>query len=169
MIDEKNFYENDELPDNRQKQKMWKNIDSGIKPKTRLVFRIKDMPSFYYGMAASLIILFTAIGIYTSARQFMYNAKPGEIKLNTAYQSAVKEFERVVPVALATMPQTENIKEYIAVKKEQLSYLDMAIEEIKGETGTTDITPIKQIKLRQLYFAKLKVLREIIDKGEIEL
>lgn len=169
MIEENRYYEEDELPDLKQKNRMWKNIETGLKPKRKVVFRIKDMTSFYYGIAASFVLIFAAIGVYSTARQFLYNSKPNEQKLNTAYQSAVKEFERVIPVALATMPQSENTREFIAAKKEQLNYLDAAIEEVKRESGTTDITPLKQIRLRQLYFSKLKVLQEIIDKGDVEL
>ncbi len=169
MINDNDFYEDDDMPDNRQKNKMWKKIEAGIKPKHKVIFNIKHLPSFYYGMAASFLLIFSSIGLFTTAKQLLYEAKPGELKLNTAYQSAVKEFERVIPVALSTMPQSENTREYITAKKEQLNYLDAAIEEIKRETGSTDLTPLKQIRLRQLYFAKLKVLQEIIDKGEVEL
>lgn len=169
MLNKNNYYGNDDFPDLNKKKKMWNNIEAGIKPKRKFIFRIKDLPSFYYGVAASFIFFFTSIGVYTTAKQFIYNSKPEEVKLNSAYQSAIREFEKVVPTAISTMPQATNVKEYIASKKEQLNYIESAIEEMKNDTHGGSLTQLKQIRLRQLYYAKLKVLQEIIDKGEIEL
>lgn len=169
MLNDNNFYADDDVPTPQQKNAMWKSIEKGIKPEKRIVFRIKDLPSFYYGIAATFIFFFAAIGIYTSAKQFIYNAKPEEIKLNTAYQSAINEFEKVVPSAISTMPQSINVQQYIAAKKEQLEFINSAINEFKKENGNTDLNALKQIRLRQLYNAKLKVLQEIIDKGEVDL
>jgi hypothetical protein len=164
-----NFYDDETLPGPDIKRKMWKNIEKGIKPERKRFLGISDMPSFYFGIAFSVVLFFAAIGVYTVGRQVIYNAKPEEVKLNAAYQSAVKEFEKVVPVVVSSGSQSENMREYIAAKKEQLAFIDSAINNLLKELGTTDLTPVKQARLRQLYFSKIKTLQEMIDKGDVEL
>jgi hypothetical protein len=169
MINNQEFYADDDNPSSKQKKQIWRHIQKEIKPETSLIFRIKDMRSFYYGIAASFLFFFAAVGLYTTGKQIIYNSKPEEMKLNGAYQSAIKEFEKVVPAVVSNVSQTGDMKDYLNSKKEQLNYINAAITDIKNEMGSADLTPIKQIRLRQLYNAKLRVLQEIIDKGDMEL
>jgi len=169
MIEKLKFYSENDNPSKNQQKKIWKGINRSITPGKKLIFRISDMRSFYYGMAASFLFIFASIGVYTTAKNVLYNMKPEEVKLDNAYQSAIKEFQKVVPSYEHASQKSENIKVFVNMKEEQLKYLDENIAAIRKETGTTDLSPLKQMYLRQLYAAKLKVLQEIIGTGEIDI
>ncbi|MFA4924052.1 MAG: hypothetical protein WC557_07665 [Ignavibacteriaceae bacterium] len=169
MIDKSKFYSDDDSPTKNQQKEIWKGINRNINPRKKIIFHISDMRSFYYGIAASFIFIFAVIGVYSTAKNVLYNMKPEEVKLDNAYQSAIREFQKVVPSVAFASQKSENAKAYVNLKEEQLRYIDENISTIKSETGTTDLSPLKQLRLRQLYAAKLKALQEIIDNGEIDI
>ena len=169
MMDKSKFYSNDDSPTKKQQKEIWNGINRNINPRKKAFFHISDMRSFYYGVAASFVFIFASIGVYTTAKNVLYNMKPEEVKLDNAYQSAIHEFQKVVPSFEFASQKSENVKSFVNMKEEQLRFIDENISLIKSETGTTDLSPLKQIHLRQLYAAKLKVLQEIIDKGEIDI
>ena len=169
MVDKSKFYSDDDSPTEKQQKKIWTDINGKINPRKKIFFHISDMRSFYYGIAASFILIFAVIGVYSTAKNILYNMKPEEVKLDNAYQSAIHEFQKVVPSFELASQKSENVKAFVNLKEGQLKYLDENISIIKSETGTTDLSPLKQMHLRQLYAAKLKVLQEIIDKGEIDI
>lgn len=169
MLKDKDFYNLQDNPTERQKKLIWEEINKNIKTSHRWAFHISDMRSFYYGIAAAVVLFFLSVGVYTTISQMIFNMKPGEVKLDTAYQSAIKEFEKVVPAVISSQPQSGNMRGYINSKWEQLRLLDNAILQLRNEIGGSDLTPLKQARLRQLYVEKLKVLQEMVDQGEIEL
>lgn len=169
MIEKSKFYSENDNPSKNQQKKIWKGVRRNINQERKLIFRISDTRSFYYGVAASFLFLFASIGVYTTAKNMLYNMKPEEVKLDNAYQAAIKEFQKVVPSYEHASHKSENIKVFVNMKEEQLKYLDENIATIRREMGTTDLSPLKQMYLRQLYAAKLKVLLEIIGNGEIDI
>ena len=169
MIDKSKFYSDDDSPTKKQHKEIWNGIIRNINPRKKAFFHISDMRSFYYGIAASFVFIFASIGVYTTAKNVLCNMKPEEVKLDNAHQSAIHEFQKVVPLFELASQKSENVKAFVNLKEEQLRFIDENISIIKGETRTTDLSPLKQLRLRQLYAAKLKVLQEIIDKGEIDI
>lgn len=165
MINKDKFY-SEHMPDIKAKSRMWKNIERKTKPEKKLFFILHTMPGFYYGMAAAVVLFFTFYGVYSFGRNLLYDMKPEEIKLNKAYQSAINEFEKVVP-AVNTGNYYE--RDLYSAKMEQLRQIETAILELRRETYNNDLTPLKQLHLRQLYVNKLKILLEIIEQGEINL
>lgn len=169
MIDKDDFYKIDESPDYITRRKIWKKVERNIKPAGISFLNIHDSRSFYFGMAASFVLVFFLIGVYTSARALLYEVKPEEVKLNTAYQSAIHEFERVVPAVISNIPETSIKRSVVASKMEELNYINQAIEELKKENLNHDLSPLKQISLRQLYINKLKTLQDILEQGEVTI
>ncbi len=169
MIEKEKFYNQQDYPDSGTKNRIWKNIEKNIKTERQKFFIIGDMPSFYYGMAATIILFFVFYGVFSFGRNFIYQSKPEEIKLNSAYQSAIKEFENVMPAVASTEISFNNEKSYLNIKMEQLRQIDNAIKELRGEMKNNDLTPLKQLSLRQLYISKMKILIDIIEQGEIKL
>lgn len=166
MINKDDFYM-ENSPDTKTKKKIWDNIEREINPGKKVFFNIHALPGFYYGMAAAVVLFFTFYGVYSFGKSIVYQMKPEEIKLNTAYQSAIREFEKVVPAAVTTGGFQQ--KDLLSSKMEQLSQIETAILELKRETYNNDLTPLKQLHLRQLYVTKLKILLEIIEQGEVRL
>jgi len=169
MIEKEEFYKRNESPDYFTQKKIWKNVERSIKPLGISFLNVHDPRSFYFGMAASFILIFFLIGVYTSAKALLYEVKPEEVKLNTAYQSAIKEFERVIPDVVSNIPQTSIKRSVVAVKMEELNYINSAIEELRKENLNHDLSPLKQMSLRQLYINKLKTLQDILEQGEVSI
>jgi hypothetical protein len=169
MIDPGKFYTHDELPDRSAKTRMWQNITRELRHAKYPLSYVVDKRSFFWGVAASVIIYFTSVGIYTTVKQSVQNSRPDVVKLDAAYQSAINEFERVVPQTVSNTVADPNAKNYIVVRKEQLSKINEAIAGLRSESTGADLSSLKQRKLRELYGMKLKVLQEMIENGEIEL
>lgn len=166
MINKDEFYmENN--PDNKTKNRIWKNIEKEIKPDRNTIFNLHKLPGFYYGMASAVVLFFSLYGVFSFGKGVLYQMKPEELKLNTAYQSAIQEFEKVVPAAVTTGNYYE--RDRISAKMEELNQIETAILELRKETHNNDLTTLKQLHLRQLYITKLKILLEIIEQGEVKL
>ncbi|MBI4429008.1 MAG: hypothetical protein HY562_07800 [Ignavibacteriales bacterium] len=167
MIHPDQFYSADDYPADRQRASMWARIRREMGGPSRFLF-LADRRSFFHGMAASFLVMFAAVGVYTTARGAIEYSQPQAVKLDRAYQSAIREFERI---AIQTMDgsQSELSKELSLTRKEHLELLDKAINELKLETNSNDFSSLKRVRLRQLYSLKLKLLQEMVEQGEIEL
>ncbi|MFI5252213.1 MAG: hypothetical protein ACHQQQ_07255 [Bacteroidota bacterium] len=169
MITPEKFYDKTDLPDRARKIRMWQNIRQEIHKPKFLSLYVADTRSFIWGMAAAVLIYFASVGVYTTVRQSIQNSQPQVVRLDAAYQSAIKEFENVVPIAGAGGSANPGEVNYITLRKDQLSKIDGAITGLKSESMGADLSTLKQQKLRELYTMKLKVLQEMIENGEVEL
>ncbi len=169
MIEKDKFYTPSELPDDSTTSRMWNTIEDELHPKKTSLFSVVDRRSFLYGIAASFILYFAIVGVYTTIQRTQEKAKPELVRLDEAYQSAIKDFETIIPQLLSASVTSEKDKQYVEVRREELRKLDEAITTFKKEIGGVDCSPLSQLRLRQLYSMKLTVLQELIDKGEKEL
>ena len=167
MIHPDTFYSENDHPGPHQIKSMWARIKNEISP-SRKFFFLSDRRSFLYGMAASIVLMFTAVGLYTTLKGAIELSQPQAVKLDRAYQSAIREFEEVMFQAVGGN-QNELNKELVLTRKEHLQLLDAAISELKQETNSNDLSSLKRARLRQLYSLKLKLLQEMVEQGEIEL
>jgi hypothetical protein len=167
MIHPDSFYSKNDSPTPGQRRSMWANVRKSLRPSAKLFF-LSDRRSFLYGMAASFLLLFSAVGVYTTVRSAVEYGQPQEIKLDQAYQSAIREFEKV---ALQTTKDNQAglTQELLLTRKEQLQMLEKAINELRKETNSHDLSEMKRAKLRHLYSLKLRLLQEMVEQGEIEL
>ena len=167
MIHPDTFYSENDNPAPHQMRSMWARIRRGISSSPKFFF-LSDRKSFLYGMAASIVLMFTAVGIYTTLKGAIEFSQPQAVKLDRAYQSAIREFEKVALQAVGGNQNDLN-KELVFTKKEHLQLLDAASSELKRETNSNDLSSLKRARLRQLYSLKLKLLQEMVEQGEIEL
>ncbi|HTY38361.1 MAG TPA: hypothetical protein VMH23_14680 [Bacteroidota bacterium] len=168
MIDPKEFYDENEIPGRKSQDAMWRSIErSTLRP--RAYAFIQDGRSFVFGMAASVILGLALFGSWTLARQVMENSQPTPLKLERAYVSAIREFERVVPAATTNIAERPSLAGQLQSRQEQLKLINSAIAALRDETGGRDLSPLKREKLRGLYSQELKILQEMIEEGEIEL
>lgn len=167
MIDPDKFYSKSDSPNEKVKRKMWNSIKQSLFPSVNTTSFKFERRSFAYGMAASFILIFTSIGIYSSFTRIIEVAQPQEIRLESAYQTAIREFENV---ALSNDNRsTSSVNdEKRSTLNIQLRFLNNAIEELRKETRTNDLSPLKRLRLHELYNMKLKLLQEMIQQGEIE-
>ncbi|MBI5215316.1 MAG: hypothetical protein HY960_06145 [Ignavibacteriae bacterium] len=163
------FYSQHEHPDNETKTRMWRHIKKETTAPSSSLLYIESKRSFIYGIAAAVLLYFTSVGIYSTIQQKIENGKPQEVRFNEAYQSAIQDFEQVLPNLINGSFANEKEREYVQVRKEQLAKIDAAIATFYSERGTGDITPLAQSRLRNLYSMKLQVLQQMIDQGEIVL
>ncbi|MBI3579240.1 MAG: hypothetical protein HY276_11670 [Ignavibacteriales bacterium] len=162
------YYQPQDAPDSASKTKMWRAIEKEIAPHRFSLFVINDTRSFVYGMAAAFVLYLSTVGAFTLIKQSIENGQPSVVQVDKAYQSAIHEFEKVVPRATSSVqsPQTSDV---LLARKDQLKLLEIAINDLKSETPNIDLSPLKRMKLRQLYSLKLQILQQMIENGEIEL
>jgi hypothetical protein len=169
MINPEQFYGSGDIPSPERRRNMWNKIEEEVIDKKKSFLFIPDRISFVYGIAASVILYFTAIGVTSTLRNAVADSRPEVVRLDEAYRSAIEQFERVVPLSISNASQDEQRTSYLSARKAQLQKLENAINELKRETSGADLSALKQKRLRQLYSLKLQVLQEMIENGEIEL
>ena len=169
MIEPGDFYKSGDVPDNRSKDAMWRSIQrstSSIRPQSMLV---RDRRSFMYGMAASIVLGLALVGAWTLAHQAFENAQPTPLRLEQAYVSAIREFEHVVPAVTTKNADRPQLAGQLRDRQQQLTLINAAIANLRKETNSRDLSPLKRERLRGLYSQELKILQEMIEEGEIEL
>ena len=158
------FYQGDDIPSRSTKQRIWRSIDRILQPHPPL-FSVPDARSFVYGIAASFLVLLSSYGLYHMVERFTAVDRPAELRFDAAYQSAIQEFERILPSA-ADAKESDPGQEALEARLQQIRLIDAAIKELRTDIARTDISPVTHSRLRQLYGLKLRVLLEIIEKGE---
>ncbi len=161
------FYRNEDLPSDTARERMWRAVSRSTGHSRAFVI-IRDTRSFFSGMAAAVILLLSGTGVYSLVSGFLESREPREIRFDDAYQSAIREFESVLP-SKATIASTEPAADVIQSKFSQLKLIDAAISELRSDIARTDLSPLKRSRLYRLYSMKLGVLQEIIEQGGIEL
>jgi len=169
MIRPEEFYTPNDLPDKRKKEAMWAGIRGRLAPPQAEPFLVRDRRSFLFGMAASLILGLALYGGWSITRQAFEEARPQPIRLEQAYVSAIREFERVVPSVIVKSSQMPQSAGQLTQRRDQLKLVDAAIAELRRQTNGSDLSPLKRDHLRQLYSMKLNILQQMIEEGEIEI
>lgn len=168
MIDRKNFYSERDYPTASARKRMWQAVEAFVGGRKQAVLFAFDRRSFVYGLAASMILMFTSVGVYTTVKNALEYSQPQAIRLDNAYQSAIHEFEEVAARGLLRGGPTTN-DEIVSDKREQIRQLDAAINQLRRETNARDLSTLKRARLRELFSMKLKLLQEMVEQGEIEL
>jgi len=169
MITPQQFYGANDLPDGKTSKRIWRGITREIAPHHGLFFFVEDRRSFAYGFGAALLFYLASVGAFQVARDAIEGSQPAVVKIDRAYQSAIDQFERVVPAVIVHAPQTPQATDQLSSRTEQLHLIDGAIRELRQQTNGNDISPITRERLRQLYSAKLQILQQMIEQGEIGL
>jgi hypothetical protein len=169
MIRPEKYYSKLDIPDRKTQNKMWNEIQKGIHPAKRTHFMIPDRRSFLYGIAASILIYLSSVGIYHLISDFIERSQPPVVRIDNAYSSAIMEFERVIPIATPAVTQSQQSLGRKKIWEEQLRLLDNAIKELRIEINHNDLSLLKQARLRSLYSMKLQIFQKMIEQGDIEL
>jgi len=169
MIKPDKYYSKEDHPTSQSKKRMWYNISRKLASRKSSFLFIPDKRSFIYGIAASFILYFAVLGIADRIKQTIEQSQPQVVKVDKAYQSAIREFEKIAPQVKYTAATNRTGQDYASVRKEQLDNLDATIESLRKETPFGDLSPLLQTRLRQLYSMKLQILQDMIENGEITL
>ncbi len=168
MIQPGLFYEGTGVPSDQRKQLLWRGISRAIAGRQSGSSARFDRTSFLWGIAASFLLLFACIGFYATLNLIAEQNQPRQLKLERAYQSAIREFELVARTESDSHISNQNI-EPRDVRAEQLKQLDSAILRLRSEMRGKDLSPMLQSRLRSLYGLKLQTLQQMIEQGDLEL
>ena len=169
MIDKKDFYEPDESISPSVKKELWKNINSSITPQKEKSFWSFEYRSFAFGMAATVILFFTFIGVKSTVSNFIYENKSYNEKINNSYQEVIGSFEKTLPLILANKERSIKLDDILSEKTEELKVINYAINEFKDNSNSIENSPIKEERIRKLYRMKLEIINDIIELEEREL
>ncbi|MFA6542486.1 MAG: hypothetical protein WCT99_12880 [Bacteroidota bacterium] len=168
MIDPKQFYPEEDHPGRETRNAIWRGISQRLSLSRRSSVFVFDRKSFAYGMAVSIVLIFAIAGMYTTYRQIVEHAQPQEIRTDRAYQSAIHELESAA-YSVNTSHGSPEKDQLSVLRKTRLTYLNGAIDELKRELNSHDLSPLKRQRLRELYTLKLTLLQEMLQQGDIEL
>ncbi len=161
------YYTEDDTLSTETRNRLWRQIARSMGQR-RVLFAIRDARSFFAGMAAAVILFLSGAGFLSLMNAFIDARQPQEIRFDDAYRSAIREFESLVPPA-TPVTLTEPAADALQSKLRQVVLIDSAIVQLRSEIARTDVSPLKRLRLRQLYNMKLQVLQDIIQLGDFEL
>jgi hypothetical protein len=168
MMTPDDFYTDKDHPGTIRTNRMWKRISAELFQE-RTEYRIRfDRKSFLYGVAASFILYFAGLGAAGSIQRYIEQTQPAEVRTDKAYRSAIKEFEQIV-LTSETGTVQEGKDDLAALRRIRLQYLNSAIEELRSEMGTNDLSPLKRQRLNRFYDLKLTLLQDMLRQGELHL
>lgn len=159
------FYRDEDDPSPAARKRMW-NIVATRTNASMPFLSIRDGRSFLYGMAASFLLLLSVAGAWTILERTMRAYQPAELRFDSAYQSAIEEFENALP-SLSLSSRGVEKTEAVKAKFQQLVLIDAAIKDLRSDLAHTDLSAVKQSRLRQLYSMKLQVLQDLIEQGDL--
>lgn len=168
MIDPKNYYDHHDGPTEPRKKTMWNHIEREITPGRSPMLIIADRRSFYFGIAAAVILYCAGIGVFHVVSNAFQQSRPDVMKVDRAVQTAITALEQAMPAVLTTVRE-EPVRERLNSRFAQLKMIDAAIVEAQQESNSADLSPMSRSTLRELYSLKLKILQQMIEQGEIGL
>jgi hypothetical protein len=161
------FYQPADFPTREERRTMWNRI-KGHTLAERPFLSIPDRRSFFFGVAAAFLLVLSSLGLFTALQHLADSEQPAEIQFDQAYRSAIRQFEDVLPV-VSRAGGNDQARDLLQTRRKQIEMIDAAILELRSDVPKTDLSALKQARLRQLYTLKLQVLLEIIEQGDVEL
>jgi hypothetical protein len=162
MIAPDNFYNHEDSPDHGERQRMWKRILQTLPMPRRRVFVIRDIRSFVYGMAATVVLGFAALGVAQFIHQLRQSSEGEQI---LAYQEAIRRFEAAVTATAQTSGDEGNGR--MASWNKEVDMVEQAIQDLRIDIRQKGSTPLKAAKLLKLYALKLQILQSIVDNSGV--
>ncbi len=169
MISPEEFYSESERPSRSVSKNLWGKIEHSLPAVKAPLFAVHDRRSFIYGMAASFVLYLAGVGAFNLIKQNMEASQSSEIRLDKAYQSAIKEFEAVVPSLVTRIGDSGDRQGVLKSREQQIKLVNEAIGGLRADIAQQGPSPIKSERLRELYSLKLQILQTMIENGEVEL
>jgi hypothetical protein len=166
MISKREFYKKNDVPGSFGKSRMWNNIRKELISNYLAGDNSIEWRSFFYGIAAAVILFFTLVGFYTVLDTVSDNQKPQIVHITEAYRNTAAKLESIIPEKLMS-DQSVDIDEQLLPKKEKLIYVNEAISDLQTEYNKNDYSKLKLQRLYSLYKMKLEILEEIIAMEDI--
>jgi hypothetical protein len=163
MIRPEEFYDTQATLNDADRKRLWKRIRRALPEGRRPVLVISDGRSFFSGMAAAVLIGFAILGGLQTIRRMH---ETPESELVRAYQSAISQFEAVVPAS--SEARGEALSGQVQSWKNQIGLIDAAIADLRRDIREGGPSPLKHTKLRELYALKLQVLQTMVENGGVQ-
>ncbi|MCF8242379.1 MAG: hypothetical protein K9J16_13425 [Melioribacteraceae bacterium] len=160
MIDPQKFYKDDQNIPSKKRREIWRNISNRLPKGESSINSFIHKQSFALGFAFSLLLILSAIGLYSVINSINISKGENEI-INNTYSAAINEFERSLPIILSSKNMSMETSQILEARKEQLDFIDSAIDEMRSESP--NYIEEKQKRLRDLYRMKLKIIDNIIE------
>lgn len=164
MTHPNDFYSFTDGPNKDSQKRMWKNIKREVTPKRGLGFGSFEIKSFSFGFAAAILAFFAVVGFYSTISKLSEQKLPDHVRVNNAYFKAIADVEQVLPLVNKDDEKTIYVDDMIISRREELKDINSEIYRLGGE----DYSKIKQLRLREYYRLKLKIIDEIIAMEEID-
>ncbi len=169
MISPDDFYTEADRPAQSAKAKIWQRIEQTLPARKTPLLVIHDKRSFAYGIAASFILYLAGVGAFNLIKQSVEAAQPPEARLERAYQSAIREFESVVPSLVSQAGDAQHQLGKLQSREQQLKLVNEAIAGLRFDIEQHGPSSVTSSRVRELYSLKLQILQRMIENGEIEL
>lgn len=162
------FYKKQDHPSRLEKDAMWDQVENSVfqnrkKPRATII----QWRSFLLGNVAAVLIIFAAIGVYSVVENVHRMEMAPQTKIDTAYESAMKQLTSVAPVIIKQANDVE--KPMLESKVKNIEDLDNMIQEIRTDMLINGSSQVKQNQLRRLYAMKLEYVKELLLAGKVNL
>lgn len=168
MSSRNNFYSFTDEPNKDSQKKMWKRINKEIKKGSRIRFENFDVRSFSFGFAAAVLAFFAVVGFYSTISKLSYENLPDHVRVNKAYYKAIADVEQALPLISEVNERPIYVDDRIISQREELENINKEIYSLSGAGSKYDYSKIKQLRLREFYRLKLKIIDDIIALEETD-
>ncbi len=166
MIKPEDFYTKNEYPDFNTKKQIWKLVVKSIPQQVKNPLFNIDFRSFAFGFGAAFTAIFVCVGVFTVFSKFVQKDEPAYVKINNAYSKAIDEIERSMPQLTTAGSKTYTLGDLVSKQRAKLKNINAGIQEIKSDLSPSDLSPIKQSRLAELYKLKLEIISRMITMEE---
>lgn len=163
-MEQHEFYQQHELPDNIEKERMWQQITTRLPGRSSPGIAVIHWKSFLIGAAAALILTFAGIGAFAVVNGLF---GPRTSSLDEAYSEAMNRLMDTVPPVSQTASDPGG--QVLESRIRGIEDLDAMILEMRNDILLNGNSDMKNRQLRSLYAMKMDMVKELVLEGAISL
>jgi len=161
------FYTPNDSPSEMERESMWNQIELAVAEQKLHTLKPLHWRSFWFGCAASILILLSVIGLYAVTKTLFSESRPQAYILDSTYERAMNQLISVTPNLVKQAGEVE--RPILESKIKNIEDLDAMIDEIRNDMLLNGSSDIKRRQLKRLYAMKMDHVKELLLLDEVSM
>ncbi len=161
------FYSPSENPSRQEKELMWNRIELAVAEQRIRSIKSIHWKSFWFGCAASILIVFSLIGLFTVFRTLSAPNPNSAYAMDMTYERAMNQLVSMTPNLINQANEVE--RPVLESKIKNIEDIDTMIEEIRNDMLLNGVSDIKRRQLKRLYALKMDHVKDLLLSDEFSM
>ncbi|TNE68426.1 hypothetical protein EP331_15830 [bacterium] len=161
------FYSPSDTPGRHEKEMMWNRIELAVAEQRIRSIKSIHWKSFWFGCAASVLIVFSVIGLFTVFRSVTAPNPNSGYALDMTYERAMNQLVSMTPNLVKQADEVE--RPVLESKIKNIEDIDSMIEEIRNDMLLNGVSDIKRRQLKRLYALKMDHVKDLLLSDEVSM